>query len=266
MIKLVICIFNLVLRCHHDQILERAAGLTYRVLLAFFPFLIFLISLLGTLEVDESAILEGLFFVLPGDIAGLVYNFIYELGEARSVGLMSTALFFSVYNTSNGFRAIVRIINRAYGVRNHRGLVTQVGISFLLMLLFSAALIIMLGLLVFGRKIGGLFFPDGNELLIALVSSGGALVVLVLVTMAIYRLACAAYLPARHILPGAVFTVIAWVIISSGFGFVISNFTQYSVIYGSIAGVFILILWLNIISIVLLIGNEANVVLREYYP
>ena len=266
MTKLAICIFNLALRCHHDQILERAAGLAYRVLLAFFPFLIFLISLFSTLDVDESAILEGLFFVLPGDIAGLVYDFIYELGGARSIGLMSTALFFSVYNTSNGFRAIVRIINRAYGVRNRRGLIAQVVISFLLMLLFSAALIIMLGLLVFGRQIWGFFFPGGNELLFAFASGGGAMVVLVLVTMVIYRLACATSLPIKHILPGAAFTVIAWVVISSGFGFVISNFTQYSVIYGSIAGVFILILWLNIVSIVLLVGNEANAVLREYYP
>jgi len=264
--KLTICIFNLVLRCHHDQILERAAGLTYRVLLAFFPFLIFLMSLLGTLEVDESALLEGLFFVLPGDIASLVYDFIYELGGAGSVGLMSTALFFSVYNTSNGFRAIVRIVNRAYGVHRRRGLIVQVGISFLLMLLFSATLIIMLGFLVFGRQIWGLFFPGGNELLFSIASSGAALVVLVFMTMAIYRLACATALPMRHILPGAVFTVTTWVVISSGFGFVISNFTQYPVVYGSIAGVFILTLWINIVSIVLLVGNEANAVLREYYP
>ena len=266
MTKLAIYIFNLVLRCHHDQILERAAGLTYRVLLAFFPFLIFLISLLGTLAVDESAILEGLFFVLPGDIAGLVCDFIYELGEARSIGLISTALFFSVYNTSNGFRAVVRITNRAYGIQDRRSFITQVGLSFLLMLLFSAALIIMLGLLVFGRQIWGFFFPAGNELLFALASGGGAVMVLVLVVMVIYRLACATALPIRHILPGAIFTVVAWVVISSGFGFVISNFTQYSAVYGSIAGVFILMLWLNIVSIVLLIGNETNIVSREYFP
>jgi len=266
MTKLAICIFNLVLCCHHDQILERAAGLTYRVLLAFFPFLIFLISLLGMIEVDESTILEGLFFVLPGDIAGLVYDFICELGEAQSIGLMSTALFFSVYNTSNGFRAIVRITNHAYGVNDRRSFIAQVGLSFLLMLLFSVTLIIMLGILVFGRQIWGFFFPAGNELLFAIVSGGGAIVVLALVAMVIYRLACATTLPIRHIVPGAVFTAIVWVVISGGFGFAISNFTQYSAIYGSIAGVFILMLWLNIVSVVLLIGNETNIVSREYFP
>lgn len=266
MTKILIYIFNLTLRCHRDQIFERAAGLTYRVLLAFFPFLLFLVSMLGTIELDESAILEGLLLVLPGDIADLVCDFIYELGKTRSMGLMSTALFFSVYNTSNGFRAIVRITNRAYGIRDRRGFVAQVGLSFLLMMLFAVTLIVMLGLLVFGRQIWGFFFPGGHDFLFIIVSGGGAMVVLVIVTMVIYRLACATPMLVKHILPGAVFTVIAWVVISSGFGFVISNFTQYSAVYGSIAGVFILILWLNIVSVVLLIGNEANAVIREYYP
>ena len=262
--KLNIYVFNLVLRCHHDQIFERAAGLTYRVLLAFFPFLVFLMSLLGIIDIDESAIISGLFYVLPGDIAILVSDFVYELSETRNTGLMSTALFFSVYNTSNGFRAIVRITNRAYGVQDRRGFVAQVGLSILLMLLFSTTLIVMLGFLVFGRQIWGVFFPNGSELLFALSSGSVALIILTLVVMLIYRLACATPIPVRHIFPGAVFAVIAWWVISTVFGFAISNFTQYPAVYGSIAGVFILILWLNIICMVLLIGNEANAMLKEF--
>jgi len=264
MTKLAIYIFNLALRCHHDQIMERAASLTYRVLLAFFPFLIFLMSLLGMIDIDESAIMDGLFAVLPGDIAALVQGFVHELTESHSAGIMSTALFFSVYNTSNGFRAIVRITNQAYGVEDRRGFVMQVLLSIALMLLFSATLIIMLGLLVFGRQIWRLFFPIGSEILFALASGISAIIILTLVVMLIFKLASAAPMRIVHILPGAIFTVVAWVVVSAVFGFAISNFTQYSAIYGSIAGVFILMLWLNIISVLLLIGNEANAVVREY--
>ena len=266
MIKFAIYLFNLILRCHQGQILERAASLTYRVLLAFFPFLIFLISLLAMLDVDESAILEGLFLALPGDISYLVYGFMKELGQNRNAGLMSTALFFSVYNGSNGFRAIVRITNRAYGAENRRGLAAQIGLSLLLMLLFSVSLTLMLGLLVFGRQLLGALFPGGHELLLTMAGGSGALMLLTLVTALIYRLAGGMPLPLRHILPGAIFTVMAWVAVSGGFGFAISNFTQYPVVYGSMAGVFALILWLNIVATLLLVGNEANVVLREYYP
>ena len=260
-----IYILNLAIRCHESQIFERAAGLTYRVLLAFFPFLLFLMSLLSMIAVDESAIMEGLFFVLPGDVAYLVADFVYEVGGTVGTGIMSTALFFSVYNSSNGFRAIVRITNRAYGLEDRRGFAQQVGLSLLLMLLFSVSIIVMLGLLVFGRQIWGIFFPGGHELLFALASGGGALIILTLIVVLVFRLACATPIPIKHILPGAVFTVVTWVVVSAVFGFAISNFTQYPAVYGSIAGVFVLMLWLNFISITLLIGNEANAMLREHH-
>ena len=264
--KSLIFLFNLAIKCHQDQVLERAAGLTYRVLLAFFPFLVFLMSLLGFLSLDESTILEGLYKVLPSDIAHLISGFLCELGETRSRGLLSTALFFSVYNTTNGFRAIIRYANRAYGVRDRRSFPVQVAFSFVLMLLFSGALVVMLGLLVFRRQIWGFFFPHGSELLFTAASGGAALAILTLTTFLIYRLSCARRLPLRHILPGAVLTVLAWVVSSGIFGFAIVNFTQYPTVYGSIAGVFILILWLNLISLILLIGNETNALLRDYYP
>jgi len=222
-------------------------------------------SLAVTLDLDESAILEGLFFVLPSDIAALVSNFLYELGDTTSAGLMSTALFFSIYNTSNGFRAIIRISNHAYGIDDRRSFPSQVGLSFVLMLLFSVALLLMLGLLIFGRQIWSFFFPGGTELLFAIASGSGALIILTFIMVIIYKLACATPMPLKHILPGAVFAVVTWVVVSSVFGFAISNFTQYSAVYGSIAGVFILMLWLNTVSIVLLIGNEMNAVSREYY-
>ena len=263
--KFAVYSLNLALRCHHDQIMERAASLTYRVLLAFFPFLIFLVTLLGQISVDNDAILSGLFGVLPPDIAALVAGFLQEMGEVGGAGLMSTALFFSVYNTSNGFRAIVRITNRAYGVEDRRSFPMQVLLSVLLMVLFSVTIIVMLGLLVFGRQIWGLFAPVASELLFALFSGAAAIVILMLLVLLIFRLACVSYVRLGHILPGAVFTALSWVVVSGVFGFAISNFTQYSAIYGSIAGVFILMLWLNIICIVLLIGNEANAVAREYW-
>jgi membrane protein len=262
--KSAIFLFNLIIKCSRDGILERAAGLTLRVLLAFFPFLVFLMSLMGFMDLDADVILGALYGILPGEVSELVAYFITQLSETRSRGLMSAALFFSVYNTTNGFRAIIRNTNRAYGVRERRSFLVQVGLSFGLMLLFSGALIVMLGLLVFGRQIWSFIFPYGSELFFTAVSGVAALVVLFMFTSFIYKLACAKPLPARHVLPGAAVTVVAWVITSAVFGFVTQNFTQYPAIYGSIAGVFILILWLNSVSVILLAGNELNALLHDF--
>ncbi|MCL2225630.1 MAG: YihY/virulence factor BrkB family protein [Defluviitaleaceae bacterium] len=262
--KFFIFLFNLVVKCSREQILERAASLTLRVLLAFFPFIVFLMSLMGFLELDSDAILEGLYQALPTDISELVAGFVVELAETRSAGVLSAALFFSVYNTTNGFRAIIRATNAAYGVKERRGIVMQVWLSFALMMLFSAALIVMLGVLVFGRQVLALVIPQGSELMYAVISGLTALLALFAFTAYIYKLACAKPLPLKHILPGAAVTVLAWAVTSGLFGFITQNFMQLPAIYGSIAGVFLLILWLNAVSTILLAGNEINAMLSEF--
>jgi len=249
-----------------DQVFERAASLTYRLLLAFFPFLIFLMSLVGFFSLDAEAIFGTLNAAFPEDIAMLITNFVYEMGERSNAGILSTALFFSVYNSTNGFRFIMRTLNGAYDVGENRNFFVQVGLGLLLVIIFSVMLVVMIGLMVFGQQIWGLIFPVGTEFLFGFITDISALVALALMTMLIYRLSCAKKVPIRHLLPGAIFTVSAWAIVSRVFGFAITNFTQYSAIYGSIAGVFILILWLNLVAMIMLIGNEVNAVLSEYYP
>jgi len=259
-------IFNLAINCKQNLILERAAGLTLRVLLAFFPFLVFLMSLMGFLNLQVDEILNGLYSIMPTEeISNLVAYFIKQLAETRSTGLMSTALFFSVYNTSNGFRAVIRCTNMAYGIHERRSFPAQVGLSFALMILFSAALLIMLGLLVFGWQILIYIFPYGSVVLFVALSAVAAMIVLFVFTSCIYKMACAIKLPYKHILPGAAVTVVAWIVVSAGIGFVTQNFSQYPAIYGSIAGVFILILWLNAVSTILLVGNEFNALLHDFY-
>ena len=265
MFKFFIYLFNLTLKCHREQVLDRASGLTFRVLLAFFPFIVFLMSLMGFLNLDDAAIMSELYHHLPQDISELVSRFVTELSETRSTGLLSAALFFSVYNTTNGFRAIMRCVNIAYDTRDERSFPVQVLISFLLMILFTIALVVMLTLLIFGRQVWAYLFPYGGDWLITTAGGAGAVVVLIITTTLIYRLACAKRQRLKYVLPGAIFTVLAWVATSSAFGFVTQNFTQYPAIYGSIAGVFILILWLNAMSVILLVGNEVNVSLGDYY-
>ncbi|MCL2528188.1 MAG: YihY/virulence factor BrkB family protein [Defluviitaleaceae bacterium] len=252
---------NLARKCHEDQVMERAAGLTYRILLAFFPFFIFLMSLLGFTQLDTSAVLAPIYYVLPRDVAVLVEEFFQGLEQTRSTGLLSTSLFFSVYNSVNGFRAIVRSANAAFGTQDRRGFVKHAALSLALMLLFAFTIVVMLVLIVLGRHIWDIFIHDELEMLFMPLSTAGALVIMGLATTLIYKLAPARKLKFLQVLPGAALTVIAWAVSSAVFGFVIPNFTQYPAIYGSIAGFFILMLWLNLITVILLIGNEFNAML-----
>jgi len=261
MSKPVIFLLNLLVNCHTNQVFERAASLTYRVLLAFFPFLIFLMSLLGFIQLDTSAILAPIYYVHPGDVSVIVAEFLQGLEDTRSRGLLSAGLFFSVYNSANGFRAIIRSANASFDIRDERGIVKHVMLSLGMMLLFALVVVVMLVLLVLGRYIWDLFVHDDFDVFFVPLSTAVALVVMIFATTLIYKLALVKKIRLRQVLPGAIVTVLAWAVSSGVFSFAITNFTQYPAIYGSIAGVFILILWLNLVSMILLIGNEFNALL-----
>jgi membrane protein len=190
-----IFVFNLAVRCKHNEIFERAAALTLRVLLAFFPFIIFLMALMGRMDINGDAIIRGLYGVLPVHVSELVEYVLHQLTGVQNAAIMSAALFFLIYNITRGFRAVLRSTNMAYGVEERRGLGAQIGLSFVLMLLFAAAVIIMLGILVFGWQILSYIFPYGNPALFFILSALAAMVVLFMFVSFIYKLACATPTP-----------------------------------------------------------------------
>ncbi|MDR1664021.1 MAG: YihY/virulence factor BrkB family protein [Clostridiales bacterium] len=244
-----------------DDIFEMANGLTYRMMFAFFPFLVFLMSLVGYMNLDEAEMTARLYAALPADISDWAWNILAGITRTRSSGLLSTSLFFSVYNTANGFRAIIRCINKAHGYTDSRGILKRTGISLLLMLIFTLSVLVMIALLIFGGDIWNALspsLPDGLRPLFELLSSMGSMLILAAATTLIYKMASAVKVRALSVLPGAIVTVALWVFASKIFSYFIKYFSSYSTIYGSIAGVFILLLWLNIIAIILLLGNEIN--------
>jgi len=254
-------LLNLIQKCKHDLIMERGAELTYRVLLVFFLFVIFLMAWAGFLQLDVAEIMAHVPDIFTPDVADLIMSFVGDLSLTQSGALLSTGLFFAVYNTTNGFRAVIRCINRAYDIEETRNIVWRVMLSFGLMLLFTLSILFMVGALVFGAEIWDWLVPNAPGFLFIALRVAVALVVLLGVTSFIYKISCAKKIRFLDVLPGAAIAVTGWVVASTVFGFFISNFTRMGVIYGSIAGVFILILWLNLICIILLVGNQFNAML-----
>jgi len=246
-----------------DDLFALSNELAYKILLSFFPFMVFLVSLLGFLNLEDSPFVARLFGMLPVDVGEMMWGFMAELQANPSVGLLSISLLMSIYSASNGFRAVIRGVNKAHGYKDDRNWVKKTALSAGLMLIFVFSIIIMLVLWLFNDILIAAVeqFMFINLGLLAFVSSWlAAMVVLVGMTALMYRLACASAKVGR-IFPGACVTVVLWAVSSEAFGVFISRFSNISVLYGSIAGVFILIVWLNLISLILLLGNLVNAVL-----
>lgn len=244
-----------------DDLFSLANELAYRMFLSLFPFIIFFVSLLGFLNLEDSPFLIQIFQALPAEISDFVWDFVVETQASPSRGIISASLVVSIYSASNGFRAVIRGVNKAHAYKDDRSWIKKTALSTVLMFIFSFSIITMFTLWIFSNALLNILNLN-IKIAIKLTTGIISMAMLLVATAWIYRLACVRK-GNEKILPGACFTVILWAVSSEVFALFISRYSNISIVYGSIAGVFILMMWLNIISFILLLGNSVNAILSN---
>ena len=124
-----------------------------------------------------------------------------------------------------------------------------------------------MSLLVFGDVISDnliayLPFPDIVRTVWNILRYVVIIFIFILISATIYRYSPAEKVKWRYVFPGAIFSTIGWLIVSIGFSFYINNYSNYSRFYGSLAAVFILMIWLFLMSIIFMLGVEINSVVQ----
>ncbi len=263
--KWILFIIKLVKEVQKDDLIAKANELTYKLLLALFPFIIFLMTLLGFLNIDGNLFIKQMSEYLPKEIMGIIEVFVVEVINTRNISLLSISLLFSIIAASSGFDSVIRGINQCYGCKETRNFFHVKMLSIVMVFIFTASVIVSLILIIidthFMSNINPTLFPKLTSTFFGILWLAVSVVVLLLTVMIIYRLSGCKKIKFKALLPGALFTVIIWLIASKGFNIYIENFSQFSKVYGSLGSIVILMFWLNIISIVLLLGSEINALL-----
>jgi len=178
--------------------------------------------------------------------------------------LLTISLVMCIVSASGGFRAVIRAINKAYGFKDERKFYIKLLLSFGIMLIFTFSLILMMSIWLFNNEIMPLiqrYLPGDINTSRNIIVSLASLALLIATTAFIFYLAKARRDKGR-ILPGACITVVLWLLFSQLFSLFVNHFSNISAIYGSIAGVFVLLLWINFICMFLLLGNTVNAILK----
>ena len=246
-----------------DNVFGGAAELAYYFLLALFPMLIFLTSLVGFLPGLQENILSALAKVAPADAMRLVKETLADVISHRSGGLLSFGVLGTLWAASSGVASLVDTLNVAYEVKERR--------SFWKVRLVSIGLTVALALLVIGGAallmVGHKLSDWLSELLglgtaFAIIGSiAGYIVGLALLFLGIqllYYFGPNAKQEWKWITPGAVFAVVAILVGSLLFSVYLRVAPSNSATYGSLGAVITLMLWLYLIGLALLIGGEIN--------
>jgi membrane protein len=251
-----------------DRMFGRAAELSYYFLLALFPFLIFLTSVIGIVlgsgTGTRHTFFQYLARIMPPSAFQLIDNTMYEVSESSGGGKLSFGILAALWAASNGLGAITESLNTAYDLKETRPWWKQrlsaIGLTMALSILIIGALI----LVVAGGHIAewlaahyglGPVFPIGWKIV-------QWPVVLACMTFAfalIYYVAPDFREQAwQWLTPGSVIGVALWLLVSLGFRVYLHYFNSYSATYGSLGAVIILMLWLYLTGAAVLIGGEVN--------
>lgn len=240
------------------------AQLAYFFLLSLFPLLIFILTLVPFLNLRPEQVFIFLKTALPSETYNLISTTLMEILDTRSGSLLSIGIIATLWSASNGVNALVKSLNRSYGIEETRPFLVARGMSLILTLMFIVLIIVALILPVFGQTIGRTLFNEigfGDNFLTIWQYVRVILPPLLIasVLLLVYWIAPNMPLYLKSVIPGAIFATVAWIAVSYGFSFYINNFANYSRTYGSIGGIIVLMLWLYVIGIVLVIGGQLNV-------
>jgi membrane protein len=252
----------------HDEIFNRGAALSYYFLLALFPMLLFLTSLLGLIVGQNLQFQNELYGyigrVMPGDASSLVTKTIHEITTRASGLKLAISLVVALWTASGGMSALGTSLNAAYDVREARPWWKR-QLTFLLLTIGVALLVIVaLVIILFGGKLATF---TGNHLHLSSALTTTWMIVQWPIAL-FFVIFCFALIyffapDIEHatwywITPGSVIGVLLWIVASVGFKVYLSFFNSYAKTYGSLAGVVVLMLWFYINGLALLIGGEIN--------
>ncbi|WP_406277815.1 YihY/virulence factor BrkB family protein [Streptomyces sp. NBC_00191] len=250
-----------------DELADRAAALTYFGVLALFPALLVLVSMLGI--VSESAtqsVLDNIKKMTPGSARDVITNAVEQLqGQSGTGSVLAIAgLLLALWSASGYVAAFIRTSNAVYDIPEGRPvwkvLPVRLALTLVLMILacVSALIVVFTGGL--ARQLGTALGIGDTALTVWSIAKWPVLVVLVTSMIALLYWASpnAKGRGFKWITPGSFLALVIWMIASAGFALYVANFGSYNKTYGTLAGVIIFLVWLWMTNLAILLGLEFD--------
>ena len=253
-----------------DSMTTYAAALAYRIVFSLFPFLLFLVALLAFLQVPQlfEWMREQAALLVPDEAMAQVNNVIEELQTPRG-GLVSVGIVLALWSASVGVMSLIEALNVAYDVPERRptwrlyllSLLYTIGLAILMV---AAAALMVLGPQAASWAASRLGLDEAFVVVWNWLRWPLAVLLLMLAVSVVYYVGPNIRQRFRFITPGAILSVVVWIVASVAFGFYVQNFADYSATYGSIGAVVVLMFYFYLSAAVLLFGAEINAVIRNH--
>lgn len=241
-----------------------AAYAAYFIVLAVFPALVLILSVLRYTGMEVRGLVELLDDILPSTMAEGAEELIYSTYRNSSGAMVGVSAVTALWSASRGIYGLLTGLNAVYGVSENRGYIYTRSISVVYTFVFILILLLTLVLHVFGNSIINLMRQVKNPVVIFFTDLIDLRFFLLLFLQSLVFTLMFMVLPNKRrsrfmeSLPGGVLSSLGWLVFSDIYSIYVENFSKYSTIYGSVYGIAITMLWLYCCMSILFYGGALN--------
>ena len=268
MIRFLLCCKRLYEKYTKDEMTVYAAQASFFSIIAAFPFIMLLLAMIQCIpSLTKANLLQLMVNVIPSslEIDSIIVTVIDDLYTNSPAAVLSVTAVAAVWSSSKGMLSIERGLNRIYGHQIKRSYLMTRLVCAGYTVVFMIICILSLVLLVLGGSIQTFMnhhFPFLEEVTRYVISFRTMLLFILTICFAVLY----TFVPEKKQdftkqLPGSIFCTLGWIIFSSVFSIYFSNFSNFSVMYGSLTAIVLLMLWLYACICILFFGAEINAVL-----
>jgi membrane protein len=248
-----------------NRVLAVSAGLAYFFFLSLFPLMIFLAAVLSHIPIPNlfNQIVDLMARFVPAQAMQAIKPVIASVLQPPGTGLLSFGIIGALWVASSGFASLIDALNIAYDVPETRPYWKTRSLAVLLTFVVGGLVVIGMGVTLLGPNFA-LHLSRHIHLSAIFVKTWPALrwvvifASIVLAVELLYYLAPNVKQRFKYTLPGSIIGVVAWIVISLGFGIYVREFANYNKTYGALGGIIALMFWFYLSSIAILVGGEIN--------
>lgn len=239
-----------------------AAQTSFFVIMAFFPFAAFILTLIKETHLDDTLFMQALSSFLPTSAYILTLQILESAQANRNLFISIGGVIASLWPFSRAVESLIVSINTVYdGEKRHP--LKRLGLSIVLTAAFVLLVIVSTLLLLFGRYLGEVLFkylgsPDTFLQVWDFLRYQFSVLFILIIFMVLYKTIPNQKVKFGEIFPGAAFATIFWLLLSLVFSLFMNRFFKFASIYGGIIGIILLIMWLFWAMHIILIGAVIN--------
>ncbi|MDO5047875.1 MAG: YihY/virulence factor BrkB family protein [Anaerococcus sp.] len=281
-------ILNLINRINRHDITTYSAALSFYLLQASIPLMMVLVNVLSYFLEGNEEVIYRFLELLPESSANLIVEALDILIRSnQSAAVTTLTILFALWSATSGINKLINAINHAYGLMDNRQAVKQRIMSVLFTIIFIILIVFLLIFQIYGSSILGILdaqiferitshFSTIIQDLLDMISSPIFKLITYVVPFLIMAMAIGVfykYSPSnpknrisnKEAFLGGLFATVAIFLSSFIYSFFINNFSNKSLVYGALAGILALFIWLLIISVIIILGAECIAAYREGY-